>query len=121
MPPIRNPRPLAQDLLTSPKKDGLTESAHLDLLASSLSIRMAELSRALNFDPSYVSRIRLGKRQPADAPAFAQGVGRFVTRRFASCAARAELAEILNLPVEALAEDDACAGALTAWLPGKEA
>ncbi|HIU19487.1 MAG TPA: hypothetical protein IAC48_05455 [Candidatus Limiplasma stercoravium] len=98
----------------------MTESAHLDLLASSLSIRMAELSRALNFDPSYVSRIRLGKRQPADAPAFAQGVGRFVTRRFASCAARAELAEILNLPVEALAEDDACAGALTAWLLGKE-
>ena len=71
---------------------------------------MAELSRAPNFDPSYVSRIRLGKRQPADAPAFAQGVGRFVTRRFASCAVRTELAEILNLPVEALAEDDACAG-----------
>lgn len=49
-----------------------------------------------------------------------KALGRFVTHRFASCAARAELAEILNLPVEALAEDDACAGALTAWLLGKE-
>ena len=46
-------------------------SEHLDFLLKTLKISMKDLSYILNYDASYLSRIRSGKRTPADPVAFA--------------------------------------------------
>lgn len=89
---------------------------NFNMLATVLQIRMTELARALNFDPSYLSRIRAGQRQPADASAFANGVGRFVARRYTSAAARSDVARLLDMEEESLQDDYTCASALASWL-----
>ena len=50
---------------------------NFDLLINVLNLRSSDMARALNFDPSYLSRIRTGQRTPANSAAFAQGVGNF--------------------------------------------
>ena len=47
---------------------------HLDQLLRTLHISMKDLSYILNYDASYLSRIRSGKRSPADPIAFAEHV-----------------------------------------------
>ena len=44
-------------------------------------VNVSALSRFLNFDPSYISRIRNGQRQPASPTKFAWDVADFVARR----------------------------------------
>ena len=55
--------------------------ANLDTLLSALDVRNTELARALNYDPSYLSRIRSGQRRPSDADAFLEGACDFAARR----------------------------------------
>ena len=56
--------------------------SNFNTLISVFSISIAELSRALNFDSSYLSRIRSGQRRPANPQEFARDVARFVVRRY---------------------------------------
>lgn len=49
---------------------------HLDELLSTLRLSMKDLSYILNYDASYLSRIRSGKRAPADPVAFADHIAR---------------------------------------------
>ena len=51
-------------------------SEHLDFLLKTLKISMKDLSYILNYDASYLSRIRSGKRTPADPVAFADHVAK---------------------------------------------
>ena len=49
---------------------------HLNELLSTLRLSMKDLSYILNYDASYLSRIRSGKRAPADPVAFADHIAR---------------------------------------------
>lgn len=51
-------------------------SEHLDELLKTLRLSMKDLSYLLNYDASYLSRIRSGKRTPADPVAFADHMAR---------------------------------------------
>lgn len=64
-----------------------------DQLLRILHVSMKDLSRELNYDASYLSRIRSGKRSPADPEQFAANVSRFFIRT----AGPKELKEIGNL------------------------
>ncbi len=52
------------------------QADHLNKLLETLHISMKDLSLLLNYDASYLSRIRAGKRSPADPAAFALHVSR---------------------------------------------
>ena len=58
-----------------------TYLANVRALLAALSANNNELARALNFDPSYISRILAGQRRPADLQAFTLGVSQFAARR----------------------------------------
>ncbi len=88
----------------------------LDLLLDTLKIHTSEVARILNFDPSYLSRIRSGKRNPANTEAITEGVSRYVVRRCASAAERAAVAEMIGAEVSALDENESYYSALAAWL-----
>ena len=46
----------------------------LNMLLSALEINMTDLARSLNFDASYLSRIRQGQRRPSDRDGFIRGI-----------------------------------------------
>ena len=52
--------------------------SNFDALLTTLSVNVADLSHFLNFDSSYISRIRNGQRRPADPHSFSLGVSKFV-------------------------------------------
>ena len=62
-------------------EDSLLLSEHFDALLKSLRVSMKDLSRDLNYDASYLSRIRSGKRSPSDPEAFAAHVSHVILDR----------------------------------------
>lgn len=52
---------------------------NLNILIASLDFRVSDLSRHLNFDASYLSLIRSGKRSPSDVASFCAGVADFIS------------------------------------------
>lgn len=91
-------------------------TTNFNCLISIFDISMTELARALNFDASYLSRIRTGSRRPADVKAFADGVSRFIVRRYTRQEDRAVLAELINTETEKLMGDANCLKELEEWL-----
>ena len=67
-------------------------AANFDLLINVLHMRLGEMARALNFDPSYLSRVRTGQRTPVNLASFARAVGNYTARRCRSATERADLA-----------------------------
>jgi len=55
---------------------------NFNTLISVFSISISELSRALNYDSSYLSRIRNGQRRPANPREFSEEIARFIVRHY---------------------------------------
>ena len=91
-------------------------SANLNTLISVLELNTTELARFMNFDASYLSRIRSGQRRPADPENFAIQVAGFVEKRYGSPEKRAAVAELLGVESGRLASDSACRALLAEWL-----
>lgn len=94
---------------------------NFDLLVNVLHLRLGEMARALSFDPSYLSRIRMKQRTPANPAAFARAVGNYTARRCRSTTERTDLARLLNQEPETLADDASCSAAVERWLLNGEA
>ncbi len=47
-------------------------------LLVSMNVNIKKLAQAINYDPSYISRIRNGQRKPSDSEAFTRGVVRYL-------------------------------------------
>lgn len=62
--------------------DMKTLQTNLDSLLKVLPISVSELAKNLNYDASYISRIRNGHRTPADPKKFASELALFITRRY---------------------------------------
>lgn len=87
-------------------------TANLNTLLSVLDISVSELSRAMSFDASYLSRIRLGQRRPSEPERFITGVCRYAIRK----KSRSAIAGLLGCPAQELAAESACFSALYQWL-----
>lgn len=82
--------------LTINKIDFEQFSKNFNELISVLKINITEISRALNFDASYVSRIRTGQRHPSDSKSFADDVSTFVVRKYSSKPEKTAIANLIN-------------------------
>ena len=92
--------------------------SRLDQLLSVMKIRTSDAARVLNFDPSYLSRIRAGKRNPANTEPIIEGVSRYVARRCVSHTERLAAAELMGVNAETLSDCVSYAAMLAAWLRG---
>ena len=79
-------------------------------------MNISDLARFLNFDPSYISRIRNGQRQPANPTEFARKVSAFVARHFQTAEQKAIISSLTNCPVEELSNYTDFQDRLTNWL-----
>ena len=71
-----------------------TYLANLHALLSAVSIKNAALAKALNYDPSHVSKILSGQRRPGDLSRFTSEFASFIARR---CAGQQEAGTLVNL------------------------
>ena len=98
------------------RRDGM--GRRLDLLLNSLKIHTSEVARVLNFDPSYLSRIRSGKRTPSNIMPITEGVSRFIVRRCTSENDRAVVATLIGAEEKALEDSECYEALLLEWLRG---
>jgi hypothetical protein len=93
----------------------------LNLLIPALSLNISDLARFLNYDPSYISHIRTGKRTPANPADFARRVSDFVGQHCSGEDERRILAGLLDTDSESLDCAAKRAECLEHWLCAEEA
>lgn len=81
-----------------------------------LSVNVSELSKFLNYDSSYVSRIRNGQRQPANPEKFAWGIASFIVRHYQNDSEKEVVANLIRCKPEKLDDHDAYQTLLAEWM-----
>ena len=104
----------------SPYVRNNVDIAHLQknfhTLLTAVPMNISDLARFLNFDPSYISRIRNGQRQPANPTEFARKISIFVTKHFQTAEQKAIISSLINCPVEELSNYTDFQDRMTNWL-----
>ena len=93
--------------------------ANLNTLFTMLSINTSEFARFLNYDASYISRIKSGERQPADPELFLVNTALFVTKRYTKKTDFSILANLFDCSLEELREEKTYLSLLKHWLQTK--
>lgn len=88
---------------------------NFDRLLNMLSINVSDLSRFLNFDSSYISRIRNGQRRPADPQGFSENVSKYIINH-SSSEDKAVLRRLMDIKNEDAMDDTIYIKSLVKWL-----
>ena len=88
---------------------------NFDTLLTSLSINVADLSRFLNFDSSYISRIRNGQRRPSNPQDFAQNVSKYIAGH-CSWSDKVTIAKLVHCTTDEINNDSLCRDKIIHWL-----
>ena len=78
IPGIGSEEEVANELLAGLNHSSMSFSRRLDALMRTLQISNVEMARQVAVDPSYLSRIRNGRRSPADPQGLAQRCAEFI-------------------------------------------
>lgn len=69
---------------------------HFGMLITALQLSLAELSKNINYDASYLSRIRKGQRMPSNIDNFVEETCHYIVRRYADDDSLSKMAELLQ-------------------------
>ena len=92
---------------------------NFDTLLTSLSINVADLSHFLNFDSSYISRIRNGQRRPSNPQDFAQNVSKYIAGH-CSESDKVTIAKLVHCTTDEINNDSLCRDKIIHWLLNKQ-
>ena len=87
-----------------------------NMLCSVFSVNLADMSKNLKYDPSYMSRIKSGKRRPSDPQKFALDVAAYFAVRCGAESDKKIIAEIMNVKPHQIKTQNAYISELTNWL-----
>lgn len=93
-----------------------TLQKNINALISTLEINVSDLAHYLNYDTSYISRIRNGQRRPAEPRAFATELARYVVRKYPEQHECAALAHLMGCSAGELSDSAARLELLVNWL-----
>ena len=88
---------------------------NFDTLLTSLSINVADLSHFLNFDSSYISRIRNGQRRPSNPQDFAQNVSKYIAGH-CSESDKVTIAKLVHCTTDEINNASLCRDKIIHWL-----
>ena len=88
---------------------------NFDTLLTSLSINVADLSHFLNYDSSYISRIRNGQRRPSNPQDFAQNVSKYIAGH-CSESDKVTIAKLVHCTTDEINNDSLCRDKIIHWL-----
>ena len=87
-----------------------------DLLIKKLEINSSKMAAALHYDPSYISKIRVGKRAPSNPVLFVEGVCGYISKNCCSEEERRKIAFLTGNTPEKLENRESYFQALQNWL-----
>ena len=93
---------------------------NLNALINVLSIRISDLATDINYDASYISRIRSGQRRPSNLYTFATSVADFTSRHHSSPTDLVPISVLIGSTPEKLRDRKFLADELFNWLIGKD-
>ena len=93
---------------------------NLTFLLKSIGIRGGALARAIDYDPSSISKILSGSRKPADVGEFTSDVAAYAIRVAAETRSLEYLASLLRFPEDTPVSEAALQPALIRWLGSNE-
>ena len=88
----------------------------LNVLCTVFSVNLADMSKSLKYGSSYISRIRNGKRRPANPQKFAYDVAGYFSVCYNSDSDKKIIAEILNIKPSLIKARDNYVSELASWL-----
>ena len=88
---------------------------NFNTLLTSLSINVSDLSHFLNFDSSYISRIRNGQRRPSNPQDFAQNVSKYIAGH-CSESDKVTIAKLVHCTTDEINNDSLCRDKIIHWL-----
>ena len=94
---------------------------NLNSLLQSLNIRGNELAKALNYDPSHISKILAGHRRPRDFGLFTANVASYAARRCTTDAERSASAALLGCAPSAVSDERTLRKRIADWLGENDA
>ena len=78
-----------------------------NMLCSVFGVNTADMAKSLKYDASYISRIKSGKRKPANPQKFACDAAQYFSKNFNSAVNKKIVAELLNIkPSQIKAQND---------------
>ncbi len=87
-----------------------------NMLCTVFSVNLADMSKNLKYDPSYISRIRSGKRRPANPQKFAADAARYFSQCCCSVSDKKIAAQIMDVKPSRIKTPEAYAAELSDWL-----
>lgn len=88
---------------------------HFGMLISTLQLSLAELSKNINYDASYLSRIRKGQRMPSNIDKFVEETCHYIVRKYADEDSLSKMAELLNCEKAELEDRNTYYATLVKW------
>ena len=82
----------------------------------SLNINIADLSRFIGYDASFLSKIRSGNRVPSKPKDFIEAICNFVTSKYSSSKDKMAISLLINCQIDELADTSAYYLKLSEWL-----
>lgn len=115
---------LSQEQITSSLTDALNKKnveyekffEHFTLLLDALDINMKALAAGINFDITFLYRIRSGKRKPQNISAFSEALCRYITKNYHSDEHLEILHSITGCSKAELTDNSDCHKKLMNWL-----
>lgn len=90
--------------------------AKFNVLCSVFSVNLADMSKSLKYDSSYLSRIRNGKRKPSNPQKFALGVAQYFSKYYAAETDKKIISEIMSIKTEQIKTSEFYISELADWL-----
>lgn len=94
---------------------------HFNAIILVLNINIAEMARGINYDASYISRIRSGQRHPANMENFIENISQFIVKRYNKTTDLEIVAPLLNVSVADIEAEPRYLAALLEWFYSEEA
>lgn len=104
----------------SNKSDDVSEVLErFNIMLLELKVNISDFAHALNYDASYISRIRSGQRTPANISDFAEHVSQYVAKKYNRLEDLEEVARLIGSDVSLLTSEEECTLQILHWLLGQ--
>ena len=105
-----------KESLESEKKDPDVNSQKLDILLRELEVNLSKIALFLHYDPSYLSKIRTGKRTPAHPQEFVDRICEYISANYKDEQDRKKVVILIGCEEEKLEEGFSYKEILRNWL-----
>ena len=105
-----------RDSLEDNRDEPVFNSQKLDILLRELDINISRIAAFLHYDPSYLSKIRTGKRNPAHHQQFIEKICEYVASNYKDEQDRKKVAYLIQCNEDELADSSSYRRKLREWL-----